>query len=149
MGYYTSFALKVEALDKATEADNVTIESVIEQISNANSVNKEELLSKLNALKNGGKITVTDLHIIEKFRTTYDYAKHALTKDGNTSEPCKWYDHEDELRIFSANYPKWLFTLEGKGEEAGDLWKKYFVNGKMQLANAKIVFDEFEPSKLS
>jgi hypothetical protein len=149
MGYYTSFELNIEAIDKSTETDNVTIESIIEQISSANSIDKEELLLKLDALKNGGKVTVTDLHIIEKFRETYEYAKHALAKDGGPYESCKWYEHEEQLRKFSTKYPNWLFTLEGKGEEAGDLWKKYFVNGKMQLAKAEIVFDKFEPSKLS
>jgi hypothetical protein len=148
MGYYTSYELKVEAINKSTETDNVTIESLIEQISNANSVDKEELLSKLDALKNGGKVTVTDSHIIEKLRETYDNAKHALTKKGTPSDSCKWYEHEDELLQFSTKYPNWLFTLNGEGEEGGDLWKKYFLNGKMQLAKAKIVFDEFDHSKL-
>lgn len=149
MGYYTSFELKVDSLDKSTETDNITIESVIEQISNARSVDKEELLVKLEALKNGGTVIVTDTHIIEKFLETSADAKYAMTKDGETNDSCKWYNHEKELRQFSTKYPRWLFTLEGKGEESGDLWKKYFVNGKMQSAKAKIVFDEFDSSKLS
>jgi hypothetical protein len=148
MGYSTGYKLKVEALDKEKKTDKVTIDSLIEQISNASSVDKEQLLAKLEALKNGGKVVVTAAHIIEKFRDKYEYASYALRKDGSTNEPCKWYEHDDELKEFSKNYPNWLFTLEGKGEEAGDLWKKYFVNGKMQEAQAKIIFDEFDPAKL-
>lgn len=148
MGYSTSYELRVEPINASTETDNITIESLIEQISNASSVDKDELLLKLDALKNGGTVEITELHIIQKLRETHNYAKHALTSDGDTYESCKWYDHEDELRTFSKKYPNWLFTLDGKGEEAGDLWKKYFLNGKVQLAKAKIVFDEFQPSKL-
>lgn len=63
-------------------------------------------------------------------------------------DACKWYDHEQHMVELSKKFPEILFTLTGVGEEGGDLWKKYFKGGKMQVALAKIVYDEFDESKL-
>lgn len=42
-----------------------------------------------------------------------------------SDEPLKWYDHERDMRAFSGKYPKHLFTLDGEGEEQGDVWREY------------------------
>lgn len=62
---------------------------------------------------------------------------------------CKFYGNEKVLKDFSTKYPDVLFTLTGLGEEPDDQWIKYFKNGKMQLAKAKITFDSFDESKLA
>lgn len=76
-----------------------------------------------------------------------------LQKPG-MGEPCarlegKWYEHEVDLRNVSAENPGVLFTLHGAGEGAGDLWRKYFLNGKMQEAPARIEYDDFDTEKLT
>jgi len=64
------------------------------------------------------------------------------------SDPCKWYNHEKDMREFSRMYPDILFILSGEGEESGDLWRAYFKNGKMQMTMAKIVYDKFDAGQL-
>lgn len=64
---------------------------------------------------------------------------------GNT---CKWYECEEEMRIVSAQFPGVLFELTGNGEEPGDIWIAYFLDGKMQKERARITYGEFDKEKL-
>jgi hypothetical protein len=86
--------------------------------------------------------------IIEDLRNTNDNADFAITEFGETLNGCKWYGHEKEMREFSKEYPDVVFELHGEGEGSGDLWNKYFRNGKCQLCSAVIVFPEYDPRKL-
>ncbi len=61
---------------------------------------------------------------------------------------CKWYTHESDMKEFSKRFLDTVFQLSGSGEEAGDLWVKYFKNGKMQKCYARIEFDEYDEGKL-
>ncbi len=67
--------------------------------------------------------------------------------EGNADD-CKWYDHEEDMEKFSKKFPEYVFALEGRGEEPGDLWFHYFKNGKSQHCPAKISFDEYDEAKL-
>jgi len=86
--------------------------------------------------------------IIAQLRDDSEGAKYAFDDDGDCQEDIKWYDHERELKEFSSEHPNKLFILRGEGEDPGDLWIKYFKEGKVQKAIAKITFDEFDESKL-
>ncbi len=72
----------------------------------------------------------------------------AFEDDGTPCEAVKWYNHEYDMAQLSLRHPDVIFFLEGIGENPEDLWRKYFLNGRMQLAPAKIHYDEFDPSKL-
>ncbi len=64
-------------------------------------------------------------------------------------EPCRWPEHENEMRTVSLKMPEVLFILRGEGEETEDLWVKYFKNGKMQKVKAEITYKPFDESKLA
>jgi len=48
----------------------------------------------------------------------------------------------DKYEIFEE-----IGIISGYGEENGDIWRKYFKNGKTHFSKAKIVFDDFDPEK--
>ena len=87
-------------------------------------------------------------HLIPKLREVVEEADYALDEEGGTESTCKWYDHENDLKGFSKICAGTLFTLHGEGEESGDIWVKYFKDGKMQECPARITFDEYDESKL-
>lgn len=75
-------------------------------------------------------------------------ASYWLSPDGSTYIEGTWYEHEAALRILSREHPHLLFSLYGEGEEAWDVWVKYFSNGRMQVSKAEIRLDPFDPAKL-
>lgn len=86
--------------------------------------------------------------IIAELREESQGAQWALYDDGSTCESTKWYNSATELKAFSKKYPYLRFTLRGEGEESGDIWTLYVVNGKSQLAKAVVTVEPFDPNKL-
>lgn len=60
--------------------------------------------------------------------------------------PCKWYNHEKDMKAFSEKHPDRLFKLTGVGEDFPDLWTKFFKNGSMYRKNAEITWPEYDGS---
>lgn len=87
--------------------------------------------------------------IIDSLRKQSEEASYCLEPDGSSSESGKWYDHEEDLLEFSRQNPGILFTLEGKGQEQGDHWKKYFMNGMIQIEEAQVTIGDFDLKKLT
>ncbi|MEI7792805.1 MAG: hypothetical protein WCI57_04950 [Candidatus Berkelbacteria bacterium] len=50
----------------------------------------------------------------------------------------RWHSIEEDMREYSKLYPDTLFQIHGDGDENGDLWDRYFKNGKMQVCYAEI-----------
>jgi hypothetical protein len=61
---------------------------------------------------------------------------------------CNWDNHEEHMRNLSLKFPDYIFKLSGVGEEPGDLWIKYFKNGKMQFCPAHILFEDYDKNKM-
>lgn len=87
-------------------------------------------------------------NVIKEFVETTEFVEHYLDEEGNNLDTAKWYEHETDLKAFSKKYPEIIFKLSGEGEESGDIWSKYFQNGKMQDCRAKVVTPGFNPNKL-
>ena len=94
---------------------------------------------------------------VQKFSLNWAIAKHieddngetyGFDTSGNAQDSCKWYRHEDDMRQMSILFPDVLFVLRGEGEESGDLWIKYFLNGKTQSEPVEITFPKFDKDKL-
>ena len=73
---------------------------------------------------------------------------YSIDEYGDTVDAVKWYNHEDDMKKFSKLYPELVFVLKGEGEESGDVWRKYFKNGKMHSCYVKLVFDDYDENKL-
>lgn len=86
--------------------------------------------------------------VVRGFVSINENASYCLNSLGDSEEAGKWYDHETDLLSLSRAHPDLLFTLEGEGEQSGDLWKKYFHAGKMQIERATITIAAFSPEKL-
>lgn len=57
-----------------------------------------------------------------------------------TVSDLKWYDHEADMAEVSARHPGAFITMDGNGEEDGDVWRLYACNGKTEKVEGKIVF---------
>ena len=60
----------------------------------------------------------------------------------------KWYDWEEELKELSKDYPEFMFTVEGSGEDAPDFWICWIINGKSQFERKELMHEPFNPKKL-
>ncbi len=89
-----------------------------------------------------------EFEIIKDLRDTNENAEYCLEEDGSAAEGSKWYEWQEELVEFSKKYPNALFEMSGEGEESGDIWKAYILNGKSQICKVRLVFDEFDLNKL-
>lgn len=148
MGYYTRFNLELRQINNVVEKD-LSLESIL---NSAYDKDKDDILRDLRNLKarqEGQEIVEDPGVIMETLRDSNESAAYALDSDGTGSDTCKWYEVDEEMMRFSKRYPNWLFTMKGEGEEAGDLWVAYYQNGKMQKAKAEIVYEDFDPAKLS
>ena len=60
----------------------------------------------------------------------------------------KWYEHDKDMREYSEVHPQYLFILDGEGEESGDIWRKFYKNGKSYEWKLEYTLPDFDPDKL-
>lgn len=69
--------------------------------------------------------------------------------DGWSNDVLKWYGWGRDMMAASAQMPGVLITLTGSGEEDGDIWRAYFLDGRVQCTRPRIEFEPFDEGKLS
>jgi hypothetical protein len=79
---------------------------------------------------------------VGKYIADHEEMSYALAEDGSTEERCKWYDWKDDMKTMSTKFKDVLFHLSGEGEESGDIWDAWFLNGKAQVHEAEIIRKE-------
>lgn len=129
MGYETNFSLKYKVYGKQTCEHEIIADAKYCHVCGIPLDAKSAIRQLVSYLEN------TDNYYLQDFTEW---------------ESCtgKWYDHETDMKQLSLEFPHILFTLSGDGEEKEDLWRKYFLAGKMQVAEAIIVYDNFSEDKL-
>lgn len=87
--------------------------------------------------------------MIKLLRASSEEALLALDDDGSTSgNETKWYEHQKEMKEFSDRNRGVLFILSGEGAENDDMWKEYYLNGKVQVEKAVVQIAPFDYDKL-
>lgn len=93
---------------------------------------------------NGNEIEVETYNEIYEYIKNNDDMSYALIDE----RECKWYMHDKDMLEMSKHFPNVIFKIHGEGEEIGDLWEKYYKNGKMQICEAKITYEPYDENKL-
>lgn len=75
-------------------------------------------------------------------------SKYEYLRAENLDDSQKWYEYNENMIEVSEEFPDILFQLNGAGEEPGDIWVKYYKNGRSQEARLNLELDGFDPDKL-
>jgi hypothetical protein len=140
MEYQTEYALSIININK--EKENKRKEAILKNIADLQKLGVAQ--KELDALKSTIVNGDNEDFILKEFYDFHDMYPY-LNGEGFTA---KWYDHENDLKTFSKNYPDLIFKLKGIGEEYPDIWIKYFKNGKMQQVDAVITFSKYDEKLL-
>lgn len=120
MGYYTRYHLEIQDVD-GTPAK------------------KADLKNFLNTINSSGEELV-ELKDVFDFELFEAHSSSIL----EPYDTCRWYNHDSTMITLSSKLPYLVFRLSGEGEESGDLWRKYYHDGKCQYCPAKIEYDDFK-----
>ena len=148
MGYATAFSLIIDNSYRQSKLDEKMLEKEvqIQKIQESN-LGDETKAIVINALKDQYDSYYKEVTKEDVLDVLLDI-EYFVYGDPFEGEYIKWENHENNMKTVSKKFKDVLFILSGEGEEAGDLWKEYYMNGKVQVAEAKIEFDSFDPSKL-
>jgi hypothetical protein len=138
MGYYTHYTLSYEIDNE--DGEILALDKL-----------KVELKAKGVELPPGIQLEMSNLEErLEEVLEDEGFCSNSplMSFVNQNADDCKWYEHEEDMRRLSNMFPTVFFTLEGEGEESGDIWKEYYLGGKMQKCKARLEFDDFDKAKL-
>lgn len=145
MGYYTEFRITV----KESKTTKLTTEQVSKKVQELSQIGDEASLLEISKLLGNKEKPVIEL-IVDKLNEITDYTFDNISDNEIISNngSIKWYDSIEDLTEVSKAFPDVLLQVDGEGEESGDIWRTYYKGGKSQCANAKIVYEDYDESKL-
>lgn len=62
---------------------------------------------------------------------------------GDSCDYIKWRNRDEDMISLSKEYPDVLFILDGNGDDADDIWRAYYQNGKYKYSKADIIYKPF------
>jgi hypothetical protein len=87
--------------------------------------------------------------LIEDMNSGKTFGSHELSLDFSDWESMKWYDYDNDMKELSREYPNVMLVLSGEGEEPGDLWRAWYMNGDSVEVQAVITYPEPDFTKFS
>lgn len=133
MGYETRFKLEIFDLKAGTTAGTPI---------SKNRFNKEtqfEFISKDEEFKYNPEY----LKMVKQRQaalSTLDKGDLEIVELAMDDYPMKWYDYNDTMKAISLALPEYGFILTGFGEDSGDIWRKFYVDGNVTGGKAEIIF---------
>ena len=94
-------------------------------------------------------IDTEDKAVIEKFfddltvQSDYDFSGRSNVRSIGEA---KWYTEETDIKLMSIRYPNLLITVDGDGEESGDVWRSKALNGVYRRTRATMLIPEIDMS---
>ena len=89
--------------------------------------------------------------VIDRMEKLGDYFADMASEDGYCGG--KWYDHDEDFKALSKEFPDIVFELSGSGEGDGtdspDLWRSYYKDGKVQTCVARVSYAPYDEKELS
>lgn len=129
MGYITKFELRMK---RHKDAEPMSEEDKMALVKRANSTEEIQIImSRDNPTKES---ILRDLEQISGYYVD-DYIE------------AKWYECDNDMFELSKLYPHILFTVDGTSED-NDIWRNYYLNGKIQEEVAEIQIAPFDETKL-
>lgn len=111
MGYYTHYSFEIHSYGENKTIEDRDVATKILEMTEEN----DRFYPLVQEIENNGG-------------AEYYTGRHGLELE--YSESVKWYEHDDEMRELSLEFPELTFKLHGCGEEDGDIWDAYYRDGK-------------------
>lgn len=144
MGYYTDFKITIK---DGQEDFYKSKENIVEEIQKLSLKGDNDSLLKIKKLVEDKDKDVLTI-LFEELHNVVDGYIFDLNGDIIRLSSAKWYKYEGDLTKVSKALPLLLIQVDGEGEESGDVWRRYYLGGKVQSANVKLIYEDFDPKKL-
>ena len=123
----------------------------------------EEFYDFWNGIKVDAKAVIRRLNLINPENTSlnsriFNYIKNrtemseVLKPDGSSKGWVKWPTETRDMALMSLAFRDVMFILDVEDEDSdvfnGGYYREYYLNGKIQIANGEVVFEDFDEKKL-